>query len=418
MILRLYDLAVVLRQKIGLQNTHYVHGLRGIASQHDGAGWSDAVSDGLGSVRGWIDGSQNVVSSANYNPYGVPNGTVDDFGFTGEMTDANGLVYLRARYYDPNAGVFASLDPFEGVHNRPMSVNGYSWVEGNPINRVDPFGLVYLTFDDGPHDNDRQILDILRTYNAKATFFFHGSEITSDKEDIVWRVASEGHRLGNHSWQHQNLSSVCVDELVNSIVSTNDTIVKALQEKLDDELNTNLSSTTLFYIRSVIAYGTGLFRAPGGDFWRLQEDFLACRAPRYLLENSGYVAYDLAPLFFEFDLANCDNQLFPHDTYRWDIDPQDWYLQLQINANQIGWDDAEETLFNRIFNGWTRYVGPGNILPLWHKGITSNDDNILLHSNSELTVRTLPWILQAILDRGYTFDLLNPSWMNSAVLFG
>jgi len=41
-------LAVVLRQKIGLQNTHYVHGLRGIASQHDGAGWSDEVSDGLG----------------------------------------------------------------------------------------------------------------------------------------------------------------------------------------------------------------------------------------------------------------------------------------------------------------------------------------------------------------------------------
>jgi len=44
--------------------------------------------------------------------------------FTGEMTDANGLVHLRARYYDPNVGVFASLDPFEGVDSRPMSVNG------------------------------------------------------------------------------------------------------------------------------------------------------------------------------------------------------------------------------------------------------------------------------------------------------
>jgi hypothetical protein len=37
--------------------------------------------------------------------------------------------------------VFASLDPFEGVHNRPMSVNGYSWVEGNVANWIDPRGM-------------------------------------------------------------------------------------------------------------------------------------------------------------------------------------------------------------------------------------------------------------------------------------
>ena len=129
-----------MRQKIGLQNTHYVHGLRGIQSQVANSAWTEAMSDGLGSVRGWIDGSQNVVSSANYNPYGVPSGTVDDFGFTGEMTDANGLVYLRARYYDPNIGNFVSLDPFEGMNNRPMSMNGYSWVSGNPTNYIDPTG--------------------------------------------------------------------------------------------------------------------------------------------------------------------------------------------------------------------------------------------------------------------------------------
>jgi len=135
------SLAVVLRQKIGSQNTHYVHGLRGIQSQMANSAWTEAMSDGLGSVRGWIDGSQNVVSSANYNPYGVPSGTVDDFGFTGEMTDANGLVYLRARYYDPNVGVFASLDPFEGVLCSPMSINGYAYVEGNPVMNSDPYGL-------------------------------------------------------------------------------------------------------------------------------------------------------------------------------------------------------------------------------------------------------------------------------------
>jgi len=134
------SLAVILREKIGLQNTHYVHGLRGIQSQVANAAWTEAMSDGLGSVRGWIDGSQNFVSDVDYNPYGVPDNAVNGYGFTGEMTDDNGLVYLRARYYDPNAGVFASLDPFEGVHGRPMSMNGYSWVEGNVANKIDPTG--------------------------------------------------------------------------------------------------------------------------------------------------------------------------------------------------------------------------------------------------------------------------------------
>jgi len=62
--------------------------------------------------------------------------------FTGEQTDANGQIYLRARYYDPATGVFTALDPFEGTMQRPMSMNGYSWVEGNPINFTDPTGAV------------------------------------------------------------------------------------------------------------------------------------------------------------------------------------------------------------------------------------------------------------------------------------
>jgi len=80
------------------------------------------------------------------NPYGdvmtdYNYGTMDSgYGFTGEQIDPNELVYLRARYYDPNVGVFASLDPFEGFDSSPMSLNGYSWVEGNVANWSDPTG--------------------------------------------------------------------------------------------------------------------------------------------------------------------------------------------------------------------------------------------------------------------------------------
>ncbi|MGJ3237163.1 MAG: RHS repeat-associated core domain-containing protein [Anaerolineae bacterium] len=67
--------------------------------------------------------------------YGNPTGSLPlDFGFTGEQTDENGSVFLRARYYEPSLGVFNALDPME-------TPNRYAYVSGNPVNRVDPTGL-------------------------------------------------------------------------------------------------------------------------------------------------------------------------------------------------------------------------------------------------------------------------------------
>lgn len=60
----------------------------------------------------------------------------------------------------------------------------------------------YLTFDDGPTENiTPQILDVLRRYNAKATFFQVGSLINSNPE-MARRVYEEGHLIANHSQGH------------------------------------------------------------------------------------------------------------------------------------------------------------------------------------------------------------------------
>ncbi len=123
---------------------HYIHAPRGIHAQYDGTDWQYITQDGLGSVRSLIDATLNVSSVQNYAPYGEPFGTVGNFdtpfAFTGEQTDPNDLLFLRARYYNPSLGVFPSLDPFEGTMARPMSLNRYSWVEGNPIMNIDPTG--------------------------------------------------------------------------------------------------------------------------------------------------------------------------------------------------------------------------------------------------------------------------------------
>ena len=61
---------------------------------------------------------------------------------------------------------------------------------------------VYLTFDDGPSIYTNNILDILDSYNVKATFFVVGKEETN-AEEALQRIVDEGHTLGMHSYSHK-----------------------------------------------------------------------------------------------------------------------------------------------------------------------------------------------------------------------
>lgn len=64
---------------------------------------------------------------------------------------------------------------------------------------------VYLTFDDGPVSGTTpKVLDVLKTRNARATFFLIGKNVP-DNQDIVRRIIAEGHRIGIHSYSHSGL---------------------------------------------------------------------------------------------------------------------------------------------------------------------------------------------------------------------
>jgi peptidoglycan-N-acetylglucosamine deacetylase len=64
--------------------------------------------------------------------------------------------------------------------------------------------VLYLTFDDGPHPQATPyVLDELKKYNAKATFFCIGKNVVEHTE-IYRRIMDEGHRTGNHTFNHFN----------------------------------------------------------------------------------------------------------------------------------------------------------------------------------------------------------------------
>ena len=61
---------------------------------------------------------------------------------------------------------------------------------------------VYLTFDDGPSENTEAILDVLKEYDVKATFFVTGQQARSHPERYR-EIAAEGHTIGMHSYSHK-----------------------------------------------------------------------------------------------------------------------------------------------------------------------------------------------------------------------
>jgi RHS repeat-associated protein len=98
--------------------------------------------DQLGSTRLVTDNSGTSQATYAFDAYGnltAISGTITNpMRFASEYNDSeSGLYYLRARYYDPATGQFASKDALVSLTREP-----YAYTEGNPLNGVDPSGLV------------------------------------------------------------------------------------------------------------------------------------------------------------------------------------------------------------------------------------------------------------------------------------
>ena len=81
-----------------------------------------------------------------------------------------------------------------------------------------------MTFDDGPSaEYTPRLLDMLKARHLKATFFLVGKNVQAHPE-LVRRIVAEGHEVGNHTWDHPQLSKLSDEQATEEIEKTQDAI--------------------------------------------------------------------------------------------------------------------------------------------------------------------------------------------------
>ena len=140
---------------------------------------------------------------------------------------------------------------------------------------------VFLTFDDGPtKEVTPHILDILKEYNVKATFFVLGNRVEQNP-DLVKRAYNEGHYIANHSYSHK-YSKIYKD--AETVLSEYNKTENAIRKALNKE-----------------DYSSHLFRFPGGSHGGKYEKIK--KDARKKMNESGVAFLDWSALTFDAEGA-------------------------------------------------------------------------------------------------------------------
>ena len=150
---------------------------------------------------------------------------------TGQVQDGTKTNIITETAENPDSADGAATADSDHLAQQPLREN----------EETDDMISVYLTFDDGPSAETDRILDILKEYNVKATFFVIGK---TDENSVkaYQRIVEEGHTLGMHSYSHQYAQ------------------VYASQEAFEDDL-TSLQD----YLFSITGMESTFYRFPGGS---------------------------------------------------------------------------------------------------------------------------------------------------------
>ena len=90
---------------------------------------------------------------------------------------------------------------------------------------------IALTFDDGPHPRYTPlILDVLEEFGVQATFFVVGSNVEF-YPDLARQIAAKGHEIGNHTYHHNHVAKMSLEDLTEDIKRCSDAIEKTTGER-------------------------------------------------------------------------------------------------------------------------------------------------------------------------------------------
>lgn len=160
--------------------------------------------------------------------------------------------------------------------NETTVVRSVNVIEKNNYTPVVPLEkTIYLTFDDGPGPYTSRLLDVLKKYNVKATFFVIGTN--SKYDDLIVREHNEGHTVGLHSYTHKYSIYQNVDMYLNDLFQIHDKV------------------------QNLIGVDTRIIRFPGGSSNTISRRF----APGIMTTLTKKVE-ELGFIYFDWDTMSGD----------------------------------------------------------------------------------------------------------------
>lgn len=160
-------------------------------------------ADGLGSITALSNGAGSLTQTYTFDSFGKQTASsgslLNPFQYAGRESDAEtGLYYYRARYYDSSIGRFISEDPGRFVADS----NFYEYVQNNPTEYRDPYGLIHQAWFETPwdgrlHDDSRGGLEVLctkgRNLKQDISWLEHSIMVRGVEIGIRGNDADEGH---------------------------------------------------------------------------------------------------------------------------------------------------------------------------------------------------------------------------------
>ncbi|MEZ4527771.1 MAG: RHS repeat-associated core domain-containing protein [Desulfobacterales bacterium] len=152
------------------------------------AGWYYFLNDHLGTPQKVVNASGAVVWEAGYMPFGEARvlvaDVVNNLRFPSQYFDAEtGLHYNWHRYYDPDTGRYLTPAPI-GLEG---GMNLYAYVDGNPVNWVDPYGLIAGV-------DDLAVIALIGASAATMAYISspEGQRALNQMADNIWSMMSSG----------------------------------------------------------------------------------------------------------------------------------------------------------------------------------------------------------------------------------